>query len=271
MAELDRIDRLHGLGAMSGAGPVRRRAGGVAAPLAGLAVTALVLGLVVLVSPANEFRTVRRLLGLGPERPAVDVDAVPGSGSYAFLLTQHGSQEPVGYDPCQTLEYVVNPAGAPDDWEDLVETSVVRTAAATGLTFDDEGTTDRRPFDPGARAPFSGTTAPVVIGFSDAAEIPGLAGDVAGLGGSLASRGPLGRDYYVTGAIALDVDVFDDQSMATDRASLQAILDHELGHVVGLDHVADPGELMHGQSLGRTTYGPGDREGLARLGSIPCS
>jgi len=27
---------------------------------------------------------------------------------------------------------------------------------------------------------------------------------------------------------------------------------------------------MYDDNLGRTTYGPGDREGLARLGSISC-
>jgi hypothetical protein len=34
--------------------------------------------------------------------------------------------------------------------------------------------------------------------------------------------------------------------------------------------VTDPGELMNGDNIGRATYGPGDLEGFARLGSIPC-
>ena len=39
---------------------------------------------------------------------------------------------------------------------------------------------------------------------------------------------------------------------------------------MGLGHVEDEGELMHVENVGLTTFGPGDREGLARLGSIPC-
>ena len=53
-----------------------------------------------------------------------------------------------------------------------------------------------------------------------------------------------------------------------DRA--RAIVLHELGHLVGLLHVDDPGELMHREDVGRLELGPGDREGLAALGSGTC-
>lgn len=45
---------------------------------------------------------------------------------------------------------------------------------------------------------------------------------------------------------------------------------HEFGHVFGLAHVDSPGELMYRRNVGRTTFGPGDREGLRRLGRGPC-
>ena len=51
---------------------------------------------------------------------------------------------------------------------------------------------------------------------------------------------------------------------------MRAIVQHELGHVLGLDHVDDPGELMYDTSSGRTDFGPGDLEGLARLAGVPC-
>ena len=111
----------------------------------------------------------------------------------------------------------------------------------------------------------------MVIGVADADEIRSLAGDVAGLGGSGSARDTLGRDYFVTGSIALDTDVFDSPSSGPERDNLQAIVDHEFGHVVGLDHVEDTGELMYESNLGQVDYGPGDLEGMARLGSIPCA
>ena len=77
---------------------------------------------------------------------------------------------------------------------------------------------------------------------------------------------------YVTGSVVLDQEVFDDLDDDPDAQSVaQGIVDHEFGHLVGLDHVDDPRELMHREQAGMTSYGPGDLEGLARLGSIRCS
>ena len=55
-----------------------------------------------------------------------------------------------------------------------------------------------------------------------------------------------------------------------DHAAEQAVDLHELAHVVGLGHVAEPMELMFVDNSGQVELGPGDREGLARLGSVPC-
>jgi hypothetical protein len=41
---------------------------------------------------------------------------------------------------------------------------------------------------------------------------------------------------------------------------------HELGHIMGLDHVQSKAELMEPSGGLVTDLGPGDREGLSMLG-----
>ncbi|MBE7325255.1 hypothetical protein IEQ44_11375 [Nocardioides sp. Y6] len=195
-----------------------------------------------------------------PAPPAV----AEGVGTYAFMQTQRGSDDPVGYDPCRVIEVEINPDGAPAQHDALVDTGLARVSAATGLRFERVGTTGRRPsFDT-----VSPRRSPVLIAWATLDEVPELAGDIAGLAGSV-SWGQPGQMRYVTGTVALDRDYFDSLGPA-DLPMAQAVVDHELGHLVGLGHVDDPNELMHEDSLQRWTYGPGDREGMARLGNLDC-
>ena len=242
----------------------------VSPAVAGLSITALIMVGLIVFGPGENFHAVRRALGLAPAHSEHTVQFTPGQGTFKFLLTQRGSKEPVGYDPCRPIEYAVNPAGAPADWGQLIDTGIADTERASGLRFKYVGTTDDRPFNPSRGGLVGDVRSPAVIGFADAGEIPDLAGEVAGVGGSEAAVTPRGDLYYVTGSVALDRDVFDHASTGEDRARLQAIVDHELGHLVGLNHVDSATELMSPVNVGQTTYGPGDLEGLARLGAITC-
>lgn len=266
MAELDRLDREFGLGAMPSVSmrkPTKaRRSHGPVIP--GLLITAVIVGAIVAMSPADNMRQIRRLVGFDDDRLAAVPDVPRGEGSFSFLQTQRGSDEPVGYDPCRPIEVLVNPDGAPDNYDELVDTGLDRTSAATGLSFIRVGLTDNRDVMTG---PFP-RREPVLIAWATEGEVPALAGDVAGLGGSVAVGQP-GALRYVTGRVVLDSDVF--ASFGPDEQPFaQAIVDHELGHLVGLGHVDDPRELMYADNVGVTTYGPGDREGLAELGSVDC-
>lgn len=267
MRTLDRLDRERGLGAMPATG-VGRRPRAVRPRFVGALLTVALVAVVVLVDPGDSIQSVRRAVGLSPARSLPAPEVVAAGGDYVFAMTQPGSQDPVGWDPCSTIEYAVNPTGEPVGGRDLVESAIQRTSAVTGLTFEDVGDSDRRPFT-GSFVPLGGED-PVVIGWADELEFPGLAGSVAGLGGASAESGVTGRRYYVTGGVVLDTAHFNDSTIAQSPRVMEAVVLHEIAHVVGLGHVNEPMELMHASNGGQVGHGPGDLEGLARLGSLPC-
>lgn len=250
--------------------PPRRGLSGRSRMSIGSVLALLVAACVLMLDPGEYGSRVRGLVGLDDERRMA---AVPfsGEGTYRFLATQPGGEQPVGWNPCRPVRYQVNPQDAPEDWRELVDDGVAEVSAATGLEFQDEGTTDDRGFDDRSGGIGIGGPDPVLIGWADEDEVEGLAGDVAGLAGPVTlSRAGYGR--YVSGMVVLDADTYADLDGAVGgRAQQRAILIHELGHLVGLAHVDDEGELMHATNLGRTEFGPGDLTGLALLGRVPCS
>lgn len=182
------------------------------------------------------------------------------AGSFAFLQTQPDGEVPVGFSPCGPVEVAVNPDGAPEEWAELVLASLGRVSAASGLDLTLVGETDEVWSD-GPRELGS----PVLVTWSDAAGVPALAGMPAGLGGATYVNGPDGRMWHASGQVVLDA------ADLTRWEQHAAVLDHELAHVLGLDHVDDDGELMAAvNTTGRVSFGPGDLAGLAWLGAIRC-
>ena len=230
--------------------------------------TAAMLAAVVAWHPAEQMETVRRAIGLEAERPLPAPRVVGQGGAFRWAMTQRGSGDPVGWDPCAEIRYRINPAGEPPGGRRLVEEAIRRVSAATGLAFADEGETQERPFPGGVR--LFGRPDPVVIGWGDDAEYTDLAGHVAGVGGAVAERAPGGHLTFVSGSVVLDVEAFTPAAVAEQPRVMEAIVLHELAHVVGLGHVDEPMELMYADNTGQVELGPGDREGLARLGSLPC-
>ena len=230
-----------------------------------IVVTLIVVGGYVTFSSSPVSMQLRSLFGVDDRlRPAVTADA---DGAYAFLDTRSDGS-PVGFNPCVEIDYVVNPAGAPDDWEELVDTAIGELSDATGLGFAFDGTTDSRNF--AERIDASGDPDPVIIAWADDEEVDELADDVAGIGGpTVVQRGPLRS--YVSGSVVMDTDITDrlDRQIGGANAQLGLLL-HELGHLVGLDHVGDSTELMFARATGMTAYGPGDLQGLSLLGAVPC-
>lgn len=220
-------------------------------------------------------RPIREAVGLTPSREVAARQA-DTAGPFAFIAHQEGDPDaPVGYDPCKPVKVKVNPQGAPEGYQDLVDEALARVGSAAGLRLEYDGTTDERPRWKGDRVPvFLGAirNRPGLIAWADAEEVPELAGRVAGVGGSAAVEDQFGRTRFITGGVTLDRELFE-ELMETDagRDEARAILLHELAHMVGLAHVDDPDELMNADNLGLRDFGPGDLAGLAEVGAGTCA
>jgi hypothetical protein len=208
--------------------------------------------------------------------PGPAVAAPAGGGSYRFLESQPGQPDsPVTYNPCRPIHVVVNDDLAPVGGDALLESALGQIGRVTGLRFVRDGRTDELPrADRPVQNPgrYGRGWSPVLVAWTTPEVYPGLAGRVVGRGGSNRVSDPVtGRWRYVTGIVALDTPTMRRVLQRSDgRLAARAILMHELGHVVGLAHVDDPGELMYDDNVGRTSFGPGDLRGLAALGRRPC-
>ena len=113
---------------------------------------------------------------------------------------------------------------------------------------------------------------PVLISFPVTLDAASADGDAVGLGGSefLVVNGEK-QPHYVTGQIAPLSSWFNQQSAQRHPQAEEAVVLHEMGHVLGLGHVQDPSQIMFPTSQGQTDYGAGDLAGLAKLGSGACA
>jgi predicted Zn-dependent protease len=109
----------------------------------------------------------------------------------------------------------------------------------------------------------------ILIAFADADEVPQME-TADGIARSHPVQRP-GATIYASGQVTLQSTDF---GRILDRAGgyaeARAIVMHELGHVLGLDHVNDPNEIMYAKHVRVDELGPGDRTGLKILGAGPC-
>ena len=79
-----------------------------------------------------------------------------------------------------------------------------------------------------------------------------------------------GETRFVTGVVVLDEQEYAQMERVGQDRAATLILAHELGHVLGLDHVEDPKQLMNPSYVGQRGFGDGDVAGLKILRDMPC-
>ncbi|MDI2036745.1 matrixin family metalloprotease [Paenarthrobacter nitroguajacolicus] len=201
--------------------------------------------------------------------------AVPGttSDSYKFLATNDDGT-PVGYSPCRPLHYVVNNASAPEGTDALLAKAIANISAASGIQFVNDGTSDEQPADrrePYQPSRYGDRWAPLLISWTTPEVAPALQGTVIGTGGSTTYSLDKRPMSYVTGSLELDTpQVAELLSDPGGADYVLAVMQHELGHVMGLDHVDDPIQLMYPEIGAPDGLAAGDLNGLHLLASAPC-
>jgi hypothetical protein len=201
----------------------------------------------------------------------------PGRGNASSYSLSHNSNGTVTrWNPCDGAIHVranldLAPSGAVDD----VLEALRQLGTATGLTFTYDGTTSYVPTSSNT----ANRPAPLVIAWADRGTGSGQT--------DLVQSGAIAEGGWNSSAVSTDggrtwnwkissgfvvVDPSASSALTSGfgtGATRGALLLHELGHAVGLQHVSDQGQLMY-PTLTSTTvgsYGAGDLAGLAKVGA----
>jgi hypothetical protein len=210
---------------------------------------------------------------------------ITATGPHSFL-TVGPLNQPMRFDPCRPVFWTVNPDNEPQGGRELLVEAFNTISNYTGLSFQyvgettevwspmrdirnevHEGVGDWKPVsvwwleDPQLKAAYT-----LLDSSANLENIAGFAGPEVMPYGSQDNR-----FVSVTGGIVMNATVSRDLISAGMISEVTWILWHEIGHLVGLDHVQESGQLMHSENGGyQPEPSPGDIQGLAMAGAGPC-
>lgn len=189
------------------------------------------------------------------------------AGNYSFM-SEPTPGDPIRWNPCGTVHWTFNPAGAPSGGLSAVQAAVSRIAFVTGLSFSYDGTVTDLPTGAYVEAQTTGTGfRPLLIGWSTPAASSLLANQPTGLVGmnqTIWVRPASGATHIVSGVVALNANV---SAPTSGGGSWYTFALHEIAHGVGLGHTGDASQIMAPTiPSAATDFGSGDLAGLSKLG-----
>lgn len=219
----------------------------------------------------------------GPRPLGVPAPLASASKAYAFIGGGKPDQAFVAYSPCRPVHYVVRPDNAPPGGQQMLADGFAELSRATGLKFVYDGQTREAPsaqrplFQP---AVYGDRWAPVLVAWTTGQETPQMVAQSSGSGttsilgqsGSGAVSVGDGPYVYVSGQMKLNAPALVESAARMGPRLIPSVIAHELAHLVGIDHVDDPTQLMYPQAgASRLDFAAGDLSGLAKLGRGPCA
>ena len=204
---------------------------------------------------------------LGVADPAAAVNAPGGGSPTAWATSRSADGKLVRWNPCAPIPYWVNPSGMPPAGMAEVEESLRRVSAESGVAFRYAGTQRTVP-KPGYVGPANG----LLFAWGTPALNKGVLN--ANEAGVAQSGLKVHRDNtieVVSGYVLINSEfarMYRQPTGFGTRMPSGFILMHELGHIMGLEHVyTDRWQVMNTYSrLTNSIWGAGDRAGLRALG-----
>ena len=218
-------------------------------------------------------------------------EAPRGNGTEYSFLHFDESGNPITWDPCMQISYVINSENMPSNGKELIQSAADSVSTHSGLKFvyigdsNEAPTYPRQPYQPSIYPSQKKSWAPVLVSwltddeFKMALEKQDLtneaigfaAPDIAYTDDYFNRKELLGPTYFVSGTVTLNSNWFDSKQALSNPDEARAVIMHEFGHLVGLDHVTSESQLMSSENNGQIDFGDGDLTGLAKLGSGSCA